>query len=51
MSYNEEGALEGLKTVEELHAIVNPPMGADLVAELQKAADEKMPAYIAKRKK
>jgi len=51
MSYDEEGALEGLKTVEELHAIVNPPMGADLATELQKAYDEKMPDYIAKRKK
>lgn len=41
----------GLKTIEELQQVVNPPMGADLLVELQKEQDSKMDAYIEKRKK
>lgn len=41
----------GIKTIEELHALVNPPMGADLLAELQKLQDKNMPEFIEKRKK
>ncbi len=40
-----------IKTIEELHALVNPPMGADLLAELQKEQDAKMDKFIEKRKK
>lgn len=41
----------GLKSVEELHALVNPPMGADLLMELQKTQDSNMDKFIEKRKK
>jgi hypothetical protein len=41
----------GLKSIDELHTLVNPPMGADLLAELQKEQDEKMDKFIEKRKK
>lgn len=41
----------GFKTVSELQTVVNPPMGADLLAELQKTQDEKMDKFIEKRKK
>jgi len=40
----------GLKTIDELHALVNPPMGADLLAELQKEQDANMDKFIEKRK-
>ena len=39
------------KTIEELHTVVNPPAGADLLAELQKEQDAKMDKFIEKRKK
>lgn len=37
--------------IDELHAAVNPPMGADLVTELQQLQDKKMAKFIEKRKK
>ena len=41
----------GFKTVSQLQSVVNAPMGADLLVELQKAQDEKMDEFIEKRKK
>jgi hypothetical protein len=41
----------GFKSIDELHTSVNPPMGADLLAELQKQQDENMDKFIEKRKK
>ena len=41
----------GFKTIEELHAVVNPPSGAEITGELQKEMDGKMDDFIAKRKK
>jgi len=40
-----------VKTVQELHDLVNPTTGADLVVELQKLQDEKIIKYIDKLKK
>ncbi|MDH5474927.1 MAG: hypothetical protein OEX22_04490 [Cyclobacteriaceae bacterium] len=39
------------KTIEELHTVVNPPLGAALLTELQKEQDGEMPKFLAKRKK
>lgn len=41
----------GFKTIDELHKVVNPPMGADLLMELQKEQDSKIPKFLEKRKK
>jgi len=41
----------GINSVEELHALVKPISGSELVAELQKLQDEKMTKFIEKRKK
>lgn len=41
----------GFEIVSELHTVVNPPMGADLLAELQKEQDAKMENFLEKRKK
>ena len=40
-----------VKTTQELHDLVNPITGADLVVELQKIQDEKIIKYIGKLKK
>ena len=48
-SYNSDND-PGFKTIDELHKVVNPHMGADLVAELQKEQDAKMDDFIKKRK-
>lgn len=40
-----------LKNIEELHTLVNPPKGADLLTELQKVQDSNMDKFIKKRKK
>ena len=39
------------KNIDELAAVVNPPMGADLLAELQKVQEPRMEKFIAKQKK
>ena len=51
LQYNESSNLKGLSTIEELHDIVSPASGAELISELQKAQDEKMSNYLEKRKK
>ncbi len=42
--------LAGLTTIDELNAIVNPPLGTDLAAKLTEAMHEKMPDYLKKIK-
>ncbi|GEM_PF-4837629 len=42
--------LAGLTTLDELNAIVNPPLGTDLATKLIEAMNEKMPDYLKKIK-